>query len=77
MKRPIRKIFLSHTFRFSLATHLFKSKPRLILIADIYTLKHGTCTPMVLHIMGLLLGFLSWPMMSKGQNRVFTVEVSL
>ena len=39
-------------YRFSLASHYSESKPRLILVADINTLKHGTCTPKVLHIVG-------------------------
>ena len=39
-------------YRFSLASHYSESKPRLILIADINTLKHGSCIPKVLHIVG-------------------------
>ena len=49
---PYVRFILSHTYRLSLASHYSESKTRLIPIADISTLKHGTCTPKVLHIMG-------------------------
>ena len=49
---PYVRFILSHTYRFSLASLYSESKPRLILIADINTLKHGSCTPKVLHIVG-------------------------
>ena len=49
---PYVRFILSHTYRFSLESHYSESKPRLIHIADINTLTHGTCTPKILHIVG-------------------------
>ena len=58
-------------YRFSLASHYSESKPRLTLIADIKTLKHGTCTSKVLHIIGHSIMFLVMADDVKGSKSGF------
>ena len=64
-------------YRLPQAFHYSDSKPRFILIADINTLKHGTCTPKVLHIMDHSIMVLVMAYDDKGSNQVVTIEVSL
>ena len=71
------RFILSHTFRFSQASHYSERKPRLILIADINTLKHVTCTAKVLHIMNHSIMVLVMAYDVKGSTSAFTIGLSL